>query len=335
MGTHPIFESDFDCLTDVFKKMRVLAWQNSEHGMMYQVKEGPRTSWVKGSDVGDKKYFVQYWRNYFAKGENTIQNVEIEKSGFILIKCEDESEIRMKKDEMSKEHVQEFISKIRPQAEFSFEGIFIRITDTAKRLNSLVQIQWLISLSAETQRFFQVLVMSEKFQKTIREKINRRESSPVKIDKDVRKKKEKINESDIILIDDSPTKPVSKTQGAKKSPKTPTTKQNPVKNSPKPEDLQAKKKMKSIRSKILSNLHKTNFVICGLISQTKDEIACGVIASLTDGSRTVIPLKIRNENLSNLHPKNRAIVKYLKAEYDSKPIFCNELLSRFGIKPFL
>merc|ERR1711973_159868 len=289
MGTHPIFESDFDCLTDVFKKMRVLAWQNSEHGMMYQVKEGPRTSWVKGSDVGDKKYFVQYWRNYFAKRENTIQNVEVEKSGFILIKCEDESEIRMKKDEMSKEHVQEFISKIRPQAEFSFEGIFIRITDAAKRLNSLVQIQWLISLSAETQRFFQVLVMSEKFQKTIREKINRRESSPVKIDKenkkDSRQKKEKTNESDIILIDDSPTKPVTKTQGAKRSP---VTKLNPNKNTPKPEDIQAKKKMKSIRSKILSNLHKTNFVICGLISQTKDEIACGVIASLTDGSRTVI-----------------------------------------------
>ena len=76
--------------------MRVLAWQNSEHGMMYQVKEGPRTSWVKGSDVGDKKYFVQYWRNYFAKRENTIQNVEVEKSGFILIKCEDESEVRVK-----------------------------------------------------------------------------------------------------------------------------------------------------------------------------------------------------------------------------------------------
>ena len=183
----------------------------------------------------------------------------------------------MKKDEMSKEHVQEFISKIRPQAEFSFEGIFIRITDGAKRLNSLVQIQWLISLSAETQRFFQVLVMSEKFQKTIREKINRRESSPVKIDKE--NKKKTANESEIILIDDSPTKPVTKTQGAKKSPvtkqKTPTTKQNPVKNTPKPEELQAKKKMKSIRLKILSNLHKTNFVICGLISQTKDEIACG------------------------------------------------------------
>ena len=182
----------------------------------------------------------------------------------------------MKKDEMSKEHVQEFISKIRPQAEFSFEGIFIRITDAAKRLNSLVQIQWLISLSAETQRFFQVLVMSEKFQKTIREKINRRESSPVKIDKenkkDSRKKTEKTNESDIILIDDSPTKPVTKTQGAKRSP---VTKLNPNKNTPKSEDIQAKKKMKSIRSKILSNLHKTNFVICGLISQTKDEIACG------------------------------------------------------------
>ena len=60
-----------------------------------------------------------------------------------------------------------------------------------------------------------------------------------------------------------------------------------------------------------------------------------VIASLTDGSRTVIPLKMKKEYLSNLHPKNQAILKYLKAEYDSKPIFCNELLSRFGIKTFL
>ena len=194
---------------------------------------------------------------------------------------------------MSKDRLREFIQRIPGRAEFTFEGIFIRVSDPKSKLNSLVQIQWLVSLNAETQKFFQVLVMSEKFQTMIKEKINRREASPVKLDQQNKKSKsesqksDKSKETDAILIDDSPpridpkkpmvsTEKTPKENNTKNTPKTHNTKTKPPKQNPdSSKKEQAQKKLDSIREKITADLHKSNFVICGLIKETKDEIACG------------------------------------------------------------
>ena len=64
--------------------------------MMYQVKEGPKTSWVNGSAAKNKEPFIAWWRNFFSIKENKIENVEIEKSGYLLLKCENEAEEEFK-----------------------------------------------------------------------------------------------------------------------------------------------------------------------------------------------------------------------------------------------
>lgn len=73
------------------------------------------------------------------------------------------------------------------------------------------------------------------------------------------------------------------------------------------------------------DLNSSNYIICGLVSQTQAAYSCIVIVSTNKG-RVHIPLEISTNKFNDLHPKNQAILRKLQKKYDNRPVYSQLLI---------
>lgn len=316
--------------------MIIEKWENGDEGMRYYIKQGASSCWKYGKTIENKKYLTDYWRNFFGKEGNKISDIYIDKENdsVLNIRCNKvDEEIVLKNDEMDKDRLIDFLRKIPPTAEFELDEQLVHVT--SKISDSKIKIAWMRKCHRNTVASFIKFLSSSEAQLQIKQRTGKPILSSNMAD----------NACSARRINFNPRKGLKTGKFANPLPKfgdVSLSNKNSLKRvRSSSNDDQYRRKIKEkkqtrpeskrkaeaaftgLQNKV--DLNSSNYIICGLVSQTQAAYSCIVIVSTNKG-RVHIPLEISTNKFNELHPKNQAILRKLQKKYDNRPVYSQLLI---------
>lgn len=246
------------------RNMIIEKWENGDEGMRYYIKQGASSCWKYGKTIENKKYLTDYWRNFFGKEGNKISDIYIDKENdsVLNIRCNKvDEEIVLKNDEMDKDRLIDFLRKIPPTAEFELDEQLVHVT--SKISDSKIKIAWMRKCHRNTVASFIKFLSSSEAQLQIKQRTGKPILSSNMADNDPLPKF-----GDVSLSNKNSLKRARSSSNDDQYRR-----KIKEKKQTRPESKRkAEAAFTGLQNKV--DLNSSNYIICGLVSQTQAAYSC-------------------------------------------------------------